>query len=94
MWAAVYARVITATGWTWEYLDDNVTIPRLTALTAHWRDTPPAHEALASILIALGVTRAPAAPAGIDTPADDSLAFFRDFAGAGGRVALPAGATA
>jgi hypothetical protein len=39
----VYAKCITATGWTWEYLDEFVTLPRLNALLDHWATSPPVH---------------------------------------------------
>lgn len=42
-WDEVYAEVITATGWTWEYLDEFVTLPRLNAITRHWLKFPPVH---------------------------------------------------
>jgi hypothetical protein len=42
-WDALYAYVIAATGWTWEYIDVNLTLPRLEALQKHWLDCPPIH---------------------------------------------------
>lgn len=35
--------MIAATGWTWEYLDEFLTLPRLDALTKHWERYPPVH---------------------------------------------------
>jgi len=35
--------LITATGWTWDYIDENMTLPRLASLTAYWRSHPPTH---------------------------------------------------
>ena len=31
------------TGWTWEYIDDCMTLPRLYAFTKYWADHPPTH---------------------------------------------------
>lgn len=36
------------TGWTWEYIDDFMTLPRLFALSSYWQDSPPIHAMLAS----------------------------------------------
>jgi hypothetical protein len=33
--------LITATGWTWEYIGEYMTIPRLDALIAYWDTFPP-----------------------------------------------------
>lgn len=29
------------TGWTWDYVEDNITMPRLRALHEEWRRCPP-----------------------------------------------------
>jgi hypothetical protein len=39
----VFAYVAAATGWTWEYIGECLTLPRLAALQKHWRDFPPVH---------------------------------------------------
>lgn len=31
------------TGWTWEYIDENMTLPRLCELSAYWGKNPPTH---------------------------------------------------
>ena len=36
------------TGWTWEYIDEFVTLPRLDALRKYWEKTPPAHVSVAA----------------------------------------------
>jgi len=46
-WDGIYARVITALGWTWEYIDEFLTLPRLNALVKHWQDFPPVNETVA-----------------------------------------------
>jgi hypothetical protein len=39
----MYAYVAAATGWTWEYIGEQLTLPRLYALMDHWKRYPPAH---------------------------------------------------
>lgn len=34
-------------GWTWEYIDENMTIPRWNAIASYWRRHPPVHELVA-----------------------------------------------
>jgi hypothetical protein len=46
---------VTATGWSWEYIDDYMTMPRFQQLTRYWLKFPPQHLSLASIKSALGI---------------------------------------
>lgn len=39
-----------ATGWTYEYIDEFVTLPRLAALSAHWAQYPPVHISVAAFV--------------------------------------------
>lgn len=39
----MYCRVIAATGWTWEYIDEFLTLPRLAAMNRYWAVNPPLH---------------------------------------------------
>lgn len=39
----MFAYVAAATGWTWEYIGECLTLPRLAALQKHWRVHPPVH---------------------------------------------------
>lgn len=55
-WGALYAEVITATGWTWNEVG-RLTLPRLYALQDHWEKFPPAHRAIAAFLAALAALR-------------------------------------
>lgn len=59
----MYAYIAAATGWTWEYIGERLTLPRLYALYAHWRKFPPV---AVSVALYLGIK--PKAPA----PQDDS----------------------
>jgi hypothetical protein len=46
----VYAFLAAATGWTWEYIGQCLTLPRLFAMHAVWREYPPLIVAAASLL--------------------------------------------
>jgi len=35
--------LITVTGWSWEYIDESMTIPRMNELTHYWQQSPPIH---------------------------------------------------
>lgn len=39
-----------STGWTWDYCLWNLDIPRLCALNAYWRNSPPVHLMVAAYL--------------------------------------------
>lgn len=47
---AVYGRVITATGWTWDYIDREVDLWILNGLYIYWYSHPPTHESTFAIL--------------------------------------------
>jgi len=49
-WDAIIAHVCTCTGWSWDYAEETLTVPRLLALNAYWRSHPPAHLLLAAWL--------------------------------------------
>ena len=42
-WGELYAHVIAVTGWTWDYVAENVDLPRLEALNRYWAQLPPLH---------------------------------------------------
>lgn len=69
----MYAEVITATGWTWEHLDEFVTLPRLNALLKHWAKFPPVH-----ITAAIFAGIEDKAPASAGAPLDNA-ALVRDM---------------
>jgi hypothetical protein len=49
-WAELYSHLIACTGWTWEYIDDHMTIPRLSAMTRYWNQNPPVHVLVAGYI--------------------------------------------
>lgn len=85
---------MTALGWTWEYIDDCLTLPRLSALERHWRTAPPVHESVAAFLgitnrAAVSGTDGATGPTGdvtVDDSDDAGLALMRMFGDAGGIV--------
>lgn len=53
----MYAYVAAATGWTWEYIGQRLTLPRLFALVKHWKQYPPVHVGVAIIAQGLGTMK-------------------------------------
>lgn len=53
-WGEIYAHLITVTGWTWEYIGEYMTFPRLNQLCEYWKNTPPLHITGHRIAYALG----------------------------------------
>jgi hypothetical protein len=51
-WGELYALLCTETGWTWEYVDEEMTLERLDGFTANWNRSPPV-SSLGSILLAI-----------------------------------------
>lgn len=39
-----------AFGWTWEYIDQNMTLPRLQSMNRYWKKFPPMHVLVAGYL--------------------------------------------
>lgn len=58
------------TGWTWEYVDEQLTLPRVLALTGYWRRVPPLAEMFAGFA---GYTPPP------DADAAEPVKGFEDF---------------
>ncbi len=47
----MYARLCSTTGWTWEYVGQCVTLPRLYAFLDYWNnEAPPVAESVAAYL--------------------------------------------
>lgn len=53
---------MTATGWTWDQVREQLDLPRLTALSKTWKVTPPSALQLARIAAFLGLKPEPVAP--------------------------------
>lgn len=65
-WGGLYALIVLETGWTWEYVDEEMTLVRLDGFLGLWRQTPPLRTMLRAIGASLGLTPAaggPSAPA-------------------------------
>jgi hypothetical protein len=77
----VYADVAASTGWTWEYIGQCLTLPRLEAMYAHWRRFPPVHVS-AALFAGTGKaeTTAPARKqAANDEPDEATAAYIRSM---------------
>lgn len=46
----MYARICSATGWTWEYVGQCMTLPRLYAFIDYWKSAPPVAESVAAFV--------------------------------------------
>ena len=42
-WGEVFGLLVTVTGWTFDYIEESMTLPRLAELSAYWSDFPPLH---------------------------------------------------
>ncbi len=51
-WDGIYTELVTATGWTWEYIDETMTIPRLNGMRKYWESYPPTHISTARLCMA------------------------------------------
>ena len=49
-WGYLYARVISLTGWTWEYVGREMTLPRLYEMQRYWQQHPPLGDLAAAYL--------------------------------------------
>lgn len=49
-WPRLYAHVCANTGWTWQYVRDQLDLPTLDALQAEWQHHPPVHHLVAAYL--------------------------------------------
>lgn len=47
-WDEMYVYLIECTGWTWEYIDEFMTLPRLGRMNDYWTRIPPLHILVAS----------------------------------------------
>jgi hypothetical protein len=44
------ADVCASTGWTWDYVEDTLTAPRMIALYEYWNKHPPVHKLVAAYM--------------------------------------------
>ena len=54
-WEELYALLCVETGWTWEYVDEEMTLPRCDAFIGLWKVAPPVSVTLHVIAKGLGV---------------------------------------
>ena len=72
-----------------------MTVPRLVAIVKYWETAPPLHEAFAAAFLSIKSSDANSSSAhgpGLES-ADDNDKLLRAFAGAGGLVSIPVGAS-
>lgn len=73
-----------AFGYTWEYIDEFMTLPRYAAICAHWETTPPLSVTAWVIAQSLGAKpKKPVAAPGKENSAGDRQALLDLFGAAG-----------
>jgi len=79
-WDFIYCLIIDRTGWSWEYIDDQMDIPRLLKMNRYWRTNPPVREMVQAYL---GIAADDDKPARQDSNVDELIALF---GGIGGKI--------
>jgi hypothetical protein len=74
----IYTHLMTITGWSWEYIDDYMTLPRLFEMMDYWAEHPPLHIVLAAFA---GIKPSKKKQAPVSNQDPDMI--IGDFAGAG-----------
>lgn len=70
---------MTITGWSWEYIDEYMTLPRLYGMMEYWQEHPPVHILMAAKLgLKSRRSRRKSSPKN-----EDMEKMISDFAGAG-----------
>lgn len=73
----MYVRLAQETGWTWEYIGQHMTLPRLAAFSKKWSEIPPLADAVAALAYGFGVLKKrSAAPAEGTQEHQDEVAQF------------------
>lgn len=65
--------MIACTGWTWEYIDNHMTIPRLSAMTRYWNQNPPVHVLVAEYMGYEAPAKTPAAGEPAAAPSQEAI---------------------
>lgn len=85
-WQLLTAQLCTVMGWTWEYVEEHMTLPRLYALIETWKQQPPAAVSLANIARALGWQPAAATPTARPAKKRTREEILAEFGGMAGVV--------
>jgi hypothetical protein len=70
-------------GWTFEHIDEFVTLPQLKEMSRFWKKNPPIHQMIAAYL---GIGKNLSVAGDVVSADEAGGAFFRDFAAAGGTL--------
>jgi hypothetical protein len=85
----MYSHIIQATGWSWEYVRDHMTLPRLAEMNKYWASFPPVHISAGRIYHAItGTKPTPLSSAAEAEPVKDLNDFISDIMSQGGQVAI------
>jgi len=69
-WGELYSHVIACTGWTWDYIAEDLDLPRLESLRRYWAQLPPIHMMIAAYF---GISPQKQAPAVLEDLADQQF---------------------
>lgn len=72
----LYVTLIDAFGWSWEYIDEEMTLPRMEAIAKRWETVPPLSVSVAGIAAALGIKREPKKTVAEEQNIDELAALF------------------
>ena len=83
-WDEIYALYCVETGWTWEYVGEEMTMPRAQGFLGIWKHTPPLRGLVTAIAVALGMPQPKENPgARSSKPGHDIGTYIEGLAGAG-----------
>lgn len=86
-WDEIYALYCVETGWTWEYVGEEMTMLRAMGFLGIWKTTPPLRAVVTAIAVALGMPapsdKPKARPGEPRPPGKDIGSYIEAFSGAG-----------
>jgi hypothetical protein len=85
-WGQVYALFVLETGWSWEYIDEEMTMPRANEFVDLWKLTPPLRVTLSIIAHALGMESPESTGAAPKGKKQDLGSYLEAFGSAGLQV--------
>ena len=82
----MYCHLIVYTGWTWEYIDAHMDVPRLLAMRRFWQKYPPLRDMVQAYLGIKTMSAKASSKQEIQNTPQDLHDFMKMFAAAGGRT--------
>ena len=82
-WGELYGLLICETGWTWEYVDERMTLPRLRDFIDHWKTAPPLRISVGALIGAGKKEKIVQKESLPNSSASDMAAMVEELAGIG-----------